>query len=184
MRLTTPRLVLRSWRDSDLEPVAAITADAEVMRFFHLTRTRAQSDAWVARTQTHIDRHGFGVWAVEAPGVAPLIGFVGLVHVPDDVPCAPSIEAAWTFGAQWWRRGYCAEAAEAAMRDGYDRLGFSEIVAFTAACNEPSQGVMRKLGMTRDIDGDFDHPRVPKGHALARHVLYRRRNDIQKDNTA
>jgi RimJ/RimL family protein N-acetyltransferase len=174
IQLKTERLLLRPWRESDLEPVAEITSDPEVMRFFHLTRTRAQSDAWVARTQAHIDRHGFGVWAVEAPGVADLIGFVGLVHVPDDVPCAPAIEAAWTFGARWWRQGYCTEAAAAAMRDGFERMGFPEIVAFTAASNEPSQGVMRKLGMTRDIDGDFDHPRVPMGHALARHVLYRR----------
>ncbi len=174
MRLTTRRLVLRPWNDSDLAPVAAITADPEVMRFFHLTRTRAQSDSWVARTQAHIDRHGFGVWAVEAPGVAPLIGFVGLVHVPDDVPCAPAIEAVWTLGAQWWRHGYCAEAAEAALRDGYERLGFPEIVAFTAASNEPSQGVMRKLGMTRDEHGDFDHPRIPAGHPMALHVLYRK----------
>lgn len=173
MILATERLILRPWRDSDLAPVAEITADPEVMRYFHLTRTRAQSDAWVARTQAHIDRHGFGVWAVEAPGVAGLIGFVGLVHVPEDVPCAPAIEVAWTMGAAWWRHGFCTEAARAAMRDGFDRLGLAEIVAFTAATNTPSQGVMRKLGMTRDVDADFDHPRVPAGHALAPHVLYR-----------
>lgn len=174
--ITTQRLILRSWRDSDLALVAEITADPEVMRFFHLTRTRAQSDAWVARTQAHIDRHGFGVWAVEAPGVAPLIGFVGLVHVPDDVPCAPAIEAAWTFGAPWWRKGYCTEAARAAMRDGFTRQGLPEIVAFTASSNTPSQGVMQKLGMTRDPLSDFDHPRVPAGHPLAPHVLYRLKN--------
>ena len=91
MILQTPRLILRPWRDSDLAPVAAITADPQVMRFFHLTRNRAQSDAWVTRTQAHIDQHGFGIWAVEAPGVAPLIGFVGLAHVPERVPCAPAI---------------------------------------------------------------------------------------------
>ncbi len=171
--ITTNRLILRHWRESDLAPVAKITADPEVMRFFHITRTRAQSDAWVARTQAHIDRNGFGVWAVEAPGVAPLIGFVGLAHVPDAVPCAPAVEAVWTLGAHWWRHGYCAEAARAALDDGFNRLGLSEIVAFTAAINTPSQGVMRKIGMTYDANDDFDHPFVPAGHALARHVLYR-----------
>lgn len=171
--IITPRLILRPWQESDLEPVAAITADPEVMRFFHLIRTRAQSDAWVARNQAHIDRHGFGIWAVEAPGIAPLIGFVGLVHVPDDLPCAPAIEAAWTFGASWWRHGYCAEAAKAAMQDGFSRLGLAEIVAFTAASNTPSQAVMRKLGMTHTTLDNFDHPRVPAGHALAPHLLYR-----------
>jgi RimJ/RimL family protein N-acetyltransferase len=180
MRLTTERLVLRPWRETDLPLVAEIAADPLVMRYFHLTRTRAQSDAWVARTQAHIDRHGFGVWAVEAPGVADLIGFTGLVHVPDEVPCAPAIEAAWTFGARWWRQGYCTEAAGEAMRDGFERLHFPEIVAFTTASNTPSQGVMRKLGMTRDLAGDFDHPRVPAGHALAPHVLYRRKNPLEQ----
>lgn len=65
------------------------------------------------------------------------------------------------------------------MRDGYERLGFPEIVAFTAESNEPSQGVMRKLGMIRDLAGDFDHPRIPANHALARHVLYRRPNPLK-----
>jgi len=174
MILSTPRLILRPWRDSDLAPVAAITADPQVMRYFHLTRTRAQSDAWVERAQAHIDRHGFGIWAVEATGVAPLIGFVGLSTVPDIIPCAPGVEAVWTLGAQWWRSGFCTEAARAAMDDGFTRLGLGEIVAFTASSNTPSQRVMQKLGMTRDPLGDFIHPRVPEGHELAPHVLYRR----------
>jgi ribosomal-protein-alanine N-acetyltransferase len=172
--IRTERLILRPWRTQDLEPVAAITADPEVMRFFHLTRSREQSDAWVARTQAHIDRHGFGIWAVEAPGVAPLIGFVGLSTVPDELPCAPAVEAVWTLGSAWWRQGYCTEAANAALQDGFTRLGLREIVAFTAAVNTPSQAVMRAVGMTRDHAGDFDHPRVPAGHALRPHVLYRR----------
>ncbi len=171
--LTTNRLILRSWRDSDLPLVAEITADPAVMRFFHLTRSRAQSDAWVARTQAHLDRHGFGIFAVEAPGVAPLIGFVGLSTVPAKLPCAPAIEAVWTFGAPWWRHGYCTEAARAVLADGFERLGLPEIVAFTAEANIPSRMVMEKLGMRRDISGDFGHPLVPVEHAMHRHVLYR-----------
>jgi len=174
--LRTARLILRPWRDDDLAPVAEISADPQVMRFFNLTRTRTQSDAWVARTQAHIDRTGFGIWAVEAPGVAPLIGFVGLSTVPEAVPCAPAIEAVWTLGAPWWRQGYCTEAALAALHDGFTRLALPEIVAFTTAANTPSQAVMQKIGMTRDLDGDFDHPSLPAGHTLAPHVLYRRRN--------
>lgn len=178
MTLTTARLILRPWRDSDLVPVAEITADPLVMRYFHITRTRAQSDAWVARAQAHIDRTGFGIWAVEAPNVAPLIGFVGLSTVPEAVPCAPAVEAVWTLGSQWWRQGYCTEAAQAALRDGFDRLGLAEIVAFTTAANLGSQAVMQKLGMIRDAAGDFDHPGIPAGHALAPHVLYRKRTPL------
>jgi RimJ/RimL family protein N-acetyltransferase len=173
MILRTERLILRPWRDDDLPLVAQIAADPEVMRFFHLARTRAQSDAWVARTQAHLDRHGFGLFAVEAPGVSPLIGFVGLSTVPDALPCAPAVEAVWTLGSRYWRQGYCVEAARAVLRDGFERLGLEEIVAMTAAANAPSQAVMRSLGMRRDIAGDFGHPFVPADHPMHAHVLYR-----------
>ena len=173
MMLRTDRLILRPWREEDLPLVAAITADPEVMRFFHLTRTRAQSDAWVARTQAHLDAHGFGLLAVEVPGVSPFIGFVGLSTVPDSVPCAPAVEAVWTLGREYWQKGYCTEAAKAIITDGFTRLGLAEIVAMTAKANTPSQAVMRKLGMTRDISGDFGHPFVPTSHVMHNHVLYR-----------
>ncbi len=172
--IRTERLILRPWRDADREPLAAITTDPEVMRFFGTTRAREQSDRWLDRVQAHFDTHGFGIWAVEAPGIAPLIGFVGLSAVPDIIPCAPAVEGVWTLGSAWWRRGYCTEAARAAMTDGFDRLGLPEIVAFTARVNTPSQGVMRAIGMTHDAHGDFDHPRLPQDSPLRPHVLYRR----------
>jgi ribosomal-protein-alanine N-acetyltransferase len=171
--LKTGRLLLRPWREPDREAVAAIFADQLVMRFFTGTRDRAQSDAWVDRTVAHFARNDYGLWAVEAPGVAPFIGFVGLSEVPADLPCAPAVEAVWTLGQNWWNRGYASEAAHAAIEDGFARKGFSEVVAFTAALNTPSQAVMRRLGMTRDPSADFDHPRVEVGHPLRRHVLYR-----------
>ncbi len=86
---------------------------------------------------------------------------------------APAVEAVWTLAAPFWRRGYAVEAARAAIDDGFSRLGLREIVAYTAAVNTPSRGVMERLGMRRDLDGDFDHPRIPTGHELCRHVLYR-----------
>jgi len=101
--LTTPRLILRHWRDADLEPLAAMTSDPVIMRYFGITRDRAQSDAWAARARAHFDRHGFGIWAVEAPGIAPFIGFVGLSTIPADLPVAPGVEIAWTLAAAYWR---------------------------------------------------------------------------------
>ena len=172
--IRTARLKLRPWREADRTPCAAMTADPEVMRFFGVLRDRAQSDAWIDRTHAHWDREGFGLWAVEAPGVAPFIGFVGLSRVPAWMPCAGGVEAVWTLDRPFWRRGYATEAARAAMDDGFARLALAEIVAFTAAVNLPSQGVMRALGMTRDPAEDFDHPKVAEGE-LRRHVLYRKR---------
>jgi len=172
MPLTTPRLILRSWRAADRAPLAAITGDAHTMRFFVSGRTRAQSDAWMERAQAHIDRHGFGVWAAELPGTG-LIGFVGISSIPSDVPMPPGVELVWTLGAAWWGRGYAPEAARAAAADGFTRLGLAELVAFTAAVNAPSRRVMEKIGMRLDPLVSFDHPRVQPGHLLARHVVYR-----------
>jgi RimJ/RimL family protein N-acetyltransferase len=175
--LTTQRLKLRHWHEADLEPLAAMTSDPAVMRYFGVTRDRAQSDAWAARVCAHIERHGFGILAVEAPGVAPFIGFVGLSTVASDFPMAPAVEIVWTLAATYWRRGYATEAARAALDDGFSRLRFAEIVAFTAVINAPSRAVMERLGMCHDAAGDFDNPRVPAGHELCRHVLYRIRAD-------
>ncbi len=171
--IRTQRLVLRPWRDSDLAPCAAMTSDPEVMRFFGILREGAASDAWVARVRAHFDREGFGIWAIEAPGIADFIGFVGLGRVPDWMPVAAGgIEAAWTLDRPYWRRGYASEAARAAIADGFAR-GIDEIVAFTSAINLPSRGVMENLGMSRDPAADFDHPRVPADSPLLPHVLYR-----------
>ena len=173
--LRSRRLVLRQWRESDRAPCAAMTQDPEVMRFFGVTRDRLQSDAWVERVTAHFGREGFGIWAIEALGVADFVGFVGLSRVPAWMPVAAGgIEAVWTLDRPFWRQGYATEAAEAAMADGFGRLGFREIVAFTAAITLPSRGVMQGLGMVRDASADFLHPRVPADSPLCPHVLYRR----------
>lgn len=175
-RLTTARLILRCWRESDRADLAAITADPRTMRFFAGVRGAAQSDAWMERTQAHIDRLGFGIWAAELPG-SGLIGFVGLSTIPADLPVAPGVELVWTLGAAWWGQGYAPEAARAAAADGFERLCLAELVAFTAAVNAPSRRVMDKLGMLLDPMAAFDHPRIAPGHVLRRHVLYRLGHD-------
>jgi RimJ/RimL family protein N-acetyltransferase len=171
--LTTERLILRPWRDADVAPVTAMFADPTVMRYFLGTRDAAYSEKWVAGVRAHFDRTGFGIWAVEAPGVASFMGFAGLSTVPNTMPACPGVEIVWTLAEAYWRRGYATEAARAALADGFRRLGLDEIVAFTATVNTPSRGVMAKIGMRRDEREDFSHPRIPKGHELGPHVLYR-----------
>lgn len=169
--LVTARLILRRWREADRAPLAAITGDPLTMRFFGIVRSPAQSDAWMQRTQAHIDRHSFGIWAAELPGTG-LIGFVGLSTIPADLPVTPGVELVWTLGAAWWGQGYAPEAARAAAADAFARLGVPEILAFTAAVNAPSRRVMDKAGMRLDPLASFDHPRVAPG-PLRRHVVYR-----------
>lgn len=172
--IETPRLVLRSWRESDLAPFAEQNADPVVMRFLGSgVLTREQSDAYVARAERHLADHGFCKWAVEAPGVAHFVGAVGLTRVRFEEAFTPAVEVAWRLGRPWWGRGYATEAAAAAIRDGFDRVGLREVVAMTAVGNAASLQVMERLGMARSME--FDHPEHPEGAPLRRHVLYRLR---------
>ena len=77
-----------------------------------------------------------------------------------------------------WSEG--SEAATASLAFAFDVLDRDEVVAFTAVQNERSQAVMRRIGMTRDETCDFDHPLLPEGHRLLRHVLYRISRDRWK----
>ncbi|MBX3480863.1 MAG: GNAT family N-acetyltransferase [Caulobacter sp.] len=173
--ITTDRLILRGWRDSDLEPWIALNADPEVMRFFPATQTADECRAMAARNQAHIDQHGFGLWAVERREDGAFLGFTGLTHLKDNNPMFPGVEAGWRLARQAWGQGYASEAAAASLRDGFGRLGLQRIVAFTAVPNLPSQAVMARIGMTRREDLDFDHPALPPGHRLERHLVWESR---------
>lgn len=181
VELRTPRLLLRPWRDGDLAPYAEMNADPEVRRWFLGTLPRAESDAQAARLQDHIAAHGFGFWAVELPGEAPFIGFVGLQHVAFRAAFTPAVEAGWRLGRAWWGRGLASEAARAVLHDGFTRLGLTDIVSFAVAGNRASQRVMEKIGMRREPDFDFDHPNIPEGHPFRRHVFYRARRETERE---
>jgi RimJ/RimL family protein N-acetyltransferase len=170
LALRTPRLLLREWRDEDLAPFAAMSADPTVLRFL------PQADPeWVMRQRAHFAEHGFGNFVVELPGEVSFIGVVGLNWVRWELPFTPAVEAAWRLMPAYWGQGYAVEAARAAIDDGFGRIGLAEIVAYTVPANRASWQVMQRLGMTRDPAENFDHPRFPAGHHMCRHVLYRLR---------
>ncbi len=171
--IETERLALRRWRDSDIEPFAALNADQTAMRFMPGMMTGAETRAMVRRIREHFDAQGFGLWAVEVPGVAPFIGFVGLQRPTFEAHFTPCVEIGWRLAPAYWGKGYATEAAAAALRFGFENLNLDQIVSFTVAANKPSWSVMERIGMTRDPAEDFDHPRLPEGHPLRRHILYR-----------
>jgi RimJ/RimL family protein N-acetyltransferase len=173
--LHTARLLLRPWRDDDLVPFAAMSADPAVMEFLRPLTGADACATWAARLQAHWHDHGFGRWAVELPGEARFIGVVGLAFIPYQAHFTPAVEIAWRLARVDWGRGYATEAAWAALDYGFDELGLDEIVAVTVPANRRSRQVMERLGMTRDPADDYDHPLVPEG-PLRRHVLYRLRN--------
>jgi RimJ/RimL family protein N-acetyltransferase len=175
MEPRTERLLLRQWRPEDRDPFAAMNADPRVMEHFPSLMSREESDASVDRIEKHFQDHGWGLWAVEVPGIAPFAGFIGLNIPRYEAHFTPCVEIGWRLAVDYWGQGYATEGARAALAFGFEELDLAEIVSYTVPGNLRSRRVMEKLGMKHDPGEDFDHPRVPAGHPLCRHVLYRLR---------
>jgi ribosomal-protein-alanine N-acetyltransferase len=171
--IKTPRLLLRHWQDSDIEPWVAMNLDPRVTEFFAKTYTREGAIEAAERCRRQLDQQGYGWWIVEVPDVTPFAGVVCLQKVPFEAHFTPAYEIGWRFAPEYWHRGYATEGARGALDFAFNTLGWKEVVALTALLNVPSQRVMQRLGMSRDPSDDFDHPKVEKGHPLERHVLYR-----------
>lgn len=184
--IRTERTLLRPWCAEDLVPFAALNADPRVTEFFPGPIGREESDRFAASIAQHFATRGFGGWALEIPGRTAFAGFVGLV-IEDPTPVQPDrrpkptyancAEIGWRIAAEHWGHGYASEAAAAALAHGFQHLRFDRIIACTVPANQRSRRVMEKLGMVRDPAADFDHPRVPAGHRLMAHVLYRIERD-------
>ena len=175
--LSTDRLLLRAWRESDREPYAQMNMDADVMRYFEEPFTLEESNASVDRAIKHHKENGFTFFATELKETGEFIGFIGLKRVSDDVHFAPAVEIGWRLMPKTWGQGLAPEGAKACLAYAFSRPDIEEIVSFTSHNNTPSMRVMEKIGMTRDHEGDFDHPAVTKGHEIERHVLYRLHQD-------
>jgi RimJ/RimL family protein N-acetyltransferase len=171
--LRTERLLLRTWRDDDLDAYARLSADPQVMEYFPRPLSRDESDASAGRFRDHFAAHGFGMWVVEVPGVAPFIGFVGLCWVPFEAAFTPAVEIGWRLAVEHWGLGYAAEAAQAALAAGFEQAGLDEVVSMAAPENLRSLSIMEKLGMQRTPADDFFHPWVAPGQRYPSRVLYR-----------
>lgn len=179
-RLQGERVVLRPWTDADLPAFAALNADPLVMRHFAKTLSRDDSDALAMRIRRRIDTLGHGLWALQVPGI-PFAGFVGLAPATafapawgelDTLPDLPRepMEIGWRLAATAWAKGYASEAARGVLEHAHDVLGWRHVVSITAVSNTASEAVMQRIGMQRV--GEFDHPALPEGHRLRRHLLY------------
>jgi ribosomal-protein-alanine N-acetyltransferase len=171
--LRTPRLILRRWRPSDRAPFAALNADPMVMAHFPAPLTAGESDALAEAIEAKMAARGFGLWALDIPGVAPFAGFVGLSVPTFAAPFTPCVEVGWRLAAAHWGCGYATEAARAVLVHAWDTLALPEVVSFATVDNARSRAVMERLGMRYDPADDFEHPGLPAGHPLRPHVLYR-----------
>jgi RimJ/RimL family protein N-acetyltransferase len=174
--IETPRLILRGWRDGDVEAWVRMNADPRVTEFFMQTYTREYSESRAAVVRAELERNGYGWWVAEIKDGQRFAGAIVLREVPFEAHFTPAREVGWRFAFEHWGHGYATEGAAAALDFAFTRLAWSEVVAFTAAVNLRSQRVMERLGMTHDVADDFDHPEVEAGHRLCRHLLYRARS--------
>ena len=172
--METERLVLRRWRESDREPFAVMNANPVVMEHFPSVQSADESNEFVDRIEQHFEERGWGFWAVEVPGMAPFIGFVGISSLV--LLGAPVVEIGWRLDKRYWNRGYATEAAQAALDYGFGAMDLDEIVAYTTNGNLPSRRVMVKLGMSYDAADDFVHTSIPAAHRLQPFVVYRLAN--------
>lgn len=170
--LTTQRLLLRPWRDSDLAPFAELNADPQVMEHFPALMSQADSDDLGNRIRDGIIKNGWGLWAVEVADTGEFAGFTGLSRPGFDAHFTPAVEVGWRLARHHWGFGYATEAAIAAVDFAFETLELPEIVSFTATENLRSRAVMERLSMTHDPADDFNHPKL-SGNRVERHVLYR-----------
>jgi ribosomal-protein-alanine N-acetyltransferase len=171
----TPRLILRDWHPSDAEPWAAMSRDPAVMEFLGPPMSREEADAGMARAQAQIERDGFGFWAVERKADGAFLGFIGPKRTTFDAHFTPNIELGWRLSREAWGSGLATEGAKAALDWSFADIDTPEVIAITVPENLKSQAVMRKIGLERDLEGDFDHPNLPPGHPLRPHVLFRKK---------
>ena len=171
--LRTDRLTLRTWTDDDVASMLALSTDPDVMRYFPAPMTPDQAAVFVAQQCERLAAGQPGNFAVEHRETGAFLGFTGLSVPRHPLPFQPCVEVGWRLVREAWGHGYATEAARACLDHAFDTLALDEVVSFTAVVNVPSRRVMERLGMHHDPAEDFDHPAVPAGHEVERHVLYR-----------
>jgi RimJ/RimL family protein N-acetyltransferase len=150
VEIETERLLLRGWRDEDVEPCSGMCADPEVMRFIGegSTLTREQSEAQISRFVRHWDERGFGLWALEEKGTGTFVGFAGLAHQEDWAEGEHKTEVGWRLDRAFWGRGLATEAAKAGVACGFETLGLERIISIIQLGNMASRRVAEKAGLS------------------------------------
>jgi RimJ/RimL family protein N-acetyltransferase len=171
--IETERLLLRTWRQEDADAYFKINQDPKVVEFLPGPLTAEQTDDFISAMNNKFEKYGFTNWAAYLKDTGELIGFIGLNYIKWKSHCTPAVEVSWRLGSQYWGKGYATEGAKAALDYGFNKCDLKEILSFTVPNNIRSIRVMEKIGMTRNANGDFIHPKLDPNHRLSKHVLYR-----------
>jgi len=172
VELRTDRLLLRQWKKGDLALFSKINADPVVMEYYPEVLNEAESNAMALKLENLISERSWGFWALELTDEKKFIGFVGLHKPTYELPVTPCVEIGWRLAKEYWGNGYATEAAEAALKFAFEKLGLNEVYSFASVANKKSWSVMQRIGM-QNTDANFEHPIIPENHPLREHVLYR-----------
>ena len=185
--LTTDRLILRTWKASDIPLMTAISSDPMVMEHFPAIQDSAATQGLINHINQHYEQFGYALYAVEIKDTHEFIGFVGLNQPPFEIPNfqpkgLPIVEIGWRLSSKHWGQGYATEAAKAVLHYFFTELDLNELISFTVAANANSRRVMEKIGLHHSEANDFDHPKLEEDSPLKRHVLYRLTRDNYQEN--
>jgi len=163
--LHTDRLVLRLFRDSDIDAYAAMCVDPAVMRYVGDRHVLNREDAWrqMAMFVGHWQLRGFGMWAVEELSTGAFVGRVGL-HFPEGWP---DREVGWALVRRFWGQGYAFEASNAALTYAFDTLGWERAISLIDPDNARSIRLAQRLGQHRESDTEV------RGHRVALYAVRR-----------
>ena len=171
--IETERLILRRWREGDLAAYTAIREEPDIALWLTPIKSVDEMAARIARYDAGFDVHGIGRWAIERRADGKLIGVCGILPAWHSLPIAPALDLGWHLTRDAWGSGFAAEAARAALADGFARKPEArEILAVTNEHNTRSQAVALRIGMRRDPERDFDHPEVEDPAARRSIVFY------------
>lgn len=171
--IETERLILRPWHWDDLPELLEICSDPRVMATIGPLQDEAQVKAAMARQQADQAQYGYCYWAMELRATAQLIGFCGLEMQRAPMPIAGQTDIGWRLAHVRWGQGYAREAAITCLAWAWTHTTLDQIVAITTPANTRSWGLMERIGMRRVAEADFDHPDLPPGDPLRRHIFYR-----------
>jgi len=174
--IETERLILRTWKKADAEPYFRINQEPRVIECLRGPLTMEQVNDFIQAVNRQWDKYAYTLWAAELKATAEFMGFIGLNYTAWEAHFTPAVEVGWRLGSQYWGKGYATEGAKASLDYSFKKGRLEEIVSFTVPANVRSIRVMEKIGLKRDLNGDFAHPKLPAEHPLSQHILYRLTN--------
>lgn len=169
----SPHPTLRKWRADDFPAYVLLHSDPHIVEWLGGTMMNAEQmrDAF-ERTRRFLDDNGWGMWAI-VDEKGSVVGAAGLQPLRPGLPSYPGVEALWRLAFHAQGKGRVTTAMRAVLPWAFEHIAdLDEIQTFTAESNRKSQAVMQRLGFERDASRDFDHPSLPEGHPLRRHVMY------------